>query len=73
MLATDIIDKIKQLPPEEQAEVIRFAYRLDAERKLTGEELSTLAQKYVETENASEAMMVRESIIRGFYGSDTDA
>jgi hypothetical protein len=38
MTASRIIHVIEALPPEEQAEVIQFAYRLDAERCLTGAE-----------------------------------
>ena len=45
MTADQIIQEIKSLPPDEQAEVIRFAYRMDAERKLTGKELSSLAER----------------------------
>jgi hypothetical protein len=38
--ASQIIDEIKRLAPEEQAGVVRFVYELDAERKLSGPELS---------------------------------
>jgi hypothetical protein len=41
--AQQIIDEIKRLTPKEQLGVIRFAYQLDAERQLSGEELSKLA------------------------------
>ena len=33
MTIRQIMREIEELPPEEQAEVVRFAYRLDAERK----------------------------------------
>jgi hypothetical protein len=32
--ATQIIEEIKRLDPEQQLGVIRFAYQLDAERRL---------------------------------------
>jgi len=48
--------------------VIRFAYQLDAERKLSGNELSSLAGRMAETNDAVEAAMIREAIVRGFYG-----
>jgi hypothetical protein len=48
MTAAQIINEIKSLPVEEQAEVIRFAYQMDAERQLTGKELSSLAERRVE-------------------------
>ena len=53
--------------------VIRFAYQLDAERHLTGSELSSLAERVVNTTDAVEAARVREAIVRGFYGQHQDA
>ena len=49
MTASQIIEEIKRLDPEQQLGVIRFAYQLDAERKLTGDELSGLAEHMVRT------------------------
>ena len=71
MTTAQIIEEIKHLSPPEQAEVIRFTYRLDAERQLSGKELSALAQRLVDTSDPTEAMLVRETIVRGFYGSQT--
>ena len=68
MTAAQIIEEIKRLDPKDQAGVIRFAYQLDAERKLTGSELSSLATRMTETNDPAEAAMIRERIIRGFYG-----
>lgn len=68
MTATQIIEEIKRLPPEEQLGVIRFAYRLDAERRLSGDELSALAERMVNATDPAEQTRVREEIIRGFYG-----
>ena len=65
MTAHQIIEEIKRLDPKEQLGVIRFAYQLDAERHLTGNELSSLAERMVKT---TEAAAIRESIVRGFYG-----
>jgi hypothetical protein len=66
--AAQIIEEIKRLDPKEQLGIIRFAYQLDAERHLTGGELSSLAERMVNTTDAVEAARVRESIVRGFYG-----
>jgi hypothetical protein len=71
--ASQIIDEIKSLTPEEQAGVVRFIYQLDAERKLSGPELSTLASRLVEAADPAEASRVRETIVRGFYGAQRDA
>lgn len=48
-----IIDEIKSLPPDEQAGVVRFVYQLDAERKLSGNELSALAERFVSATDPS--------------------
>jgi len=66
--ARQIIEEIKRLNPREQLGVIRFAYQLDAERHLTGNELSSLAERMVHARDAVEAAAVREMIVRGFYG-----
>jgi hypothetical protein len=71
--ASQIIDEIKSLSPEEQAGVVRLVYQLDAERKLSGPELSTLAARLVKAEDPVEASRVRETIVRGFYGVERDA
>ena len=73
MTAAKIIEEIKNLPPEQQAEVIRFTYRLDAERRLTSDELSALAKRMTNTSDPAEAALVREAIVRGFYGREGNA
>jgi hypothetical protein len=71
--ADQIIREIETLPAEEQAAVIRFAYRLDAQRQLTGPELSALAERMVQSSDPAETMMLREEIERGFYGGKPNA
>ena len=71
MTAGEIIEEIKRLDPKEQLGVIRFAYQLDAERKLSGAELSSLAARMTETDDVVEAARIREAIVRGFYGAKT--
>ena len=73
MTAIQIIEEIKRLDPKEQLGVIRFAYQLDAERKLTGKELSGLAERMVNATDPAEQARVREEIIRGFYGRRQNA
>jgi hypothetical protein len=73
MTASQVIRELEALPPDEQAEVIRFAYRLDAGRQLTGPELSSLADKMVRTSDLAEAALVRDAIVRGFYGANSHA
>jgi hypothetical protein len=71
--AREIIRAIERLPPTEQAEVIQFAYRLDAERKLSGKELGALAQRMIDTNDPVEKLRIREELTRGFYGAESDA
>jgi hypothetical protein len=66
--AAEIIEEIRRLDPKEQLGIIRFAYQLDAERKLSGSELSGLATRMTETDDPAEAATIREAIVRGFYG-----
>ncbi len=73
MSATQVIKEIEQLTPSEQAEVIQFAYRLDAERILSGKEIGTLAKRMIEASDPVEKLRIREELTRGFYGGKPDA
>ena len=73
MTAEQIISEIEILSPEEEAKVVRFAYRFDAERQLTGKELSALAERMVESTDPTQTALLREEIIRGFYGGKPHA
>ena len=73
MTASEIIEEIKRLDPKEQLGVIRFAHQLDAERKLSGTELSGLAERMVNTSDELEAARIREIITLGFNGQRRDA
>jgi hypothetical protein len=67
MTVSQIIDEIMQLSPSDQAEVIHFAYQLDAKRQLSGDGLAALAQRMVDTSNPAGALLLREAIMSGFY------
>ena len=73
MTANQIIQEIEVLSPEEQAKVVRFAYQLDAERKLSGPELTALAERMVATTDPAETAQLRGAIARGFYGGRPNA
>ncbi len=73
MTAKQVIHDLEELSPVEQAEVIRHAYRLDAERQLTGGELTALAKRMVVAENPDEQARIRAEITRGFYGGRENA
>jgi len=67
------MQEIESLPFEDQAAVIRFAYRLDAERHLTGPELTSLAERMTQSTDPVEDMALRDEITRGFYGGKSNA
>jgi len=69
MTANEIIEEIKRLDLKEQLDVIRFAYRLAAERRLTGKELSELAEQMVNATDPAEEAIIREAMVRGFYSA----
>jgi len=69
MTATEIIAEIKRLHRKEQLGVIRFAYQLDAKRRLTGKELAQLAERMVNATDAVEEALIREAMIRGFHSA----
>ena len=48
---------------------MQFAYQLDAARKLSGGELSALAQRMVEARDPAESAVLRAAIVQGFYGA----
>jgi len=66
--ATEIIREIEALPPQEQEKVVRFAWRLGAQRKLSPNELGRLAKELAATDDPVEAVVLREEIVQGFYG-----
>jgi hypothetical protein len=69
MTASEIIVEIKRLDRKEQLGVIRFAYQLDAERRLTGKELAQLAERMVNATDPAEEALIREAMVRGFSGA----
>ena len=71
--ADQVIQEIQGLTPAEQAKVIQFAYRLDAERMLSGKELGALAKRMIEASDPAEKLRIREELTRGFYGAKPDA
>ncbi len=73
MTAVQIIEEIKRLPREEQAQVIEFARQVGEGRPLTPEQLGKLAKQMVEAPDPAEADRLQELIERGFYGGQAHA
>lgn len=69
MTANEIIKEIKRLDLQEQLGVIRFAYQLDAQRRLSGKELAELAERMVNATDRTEEAIIREAMVRGFYSA----
>lgn len=68
MTGTEMMKEIEALPPGDPTEVIRFAHRLDAQRRLSGPELSQLAERMAAAPDPAETALLRAEIVRGFYG-----
>jgi hypothetical protein len=66
---TEIIREIEALLPNEREQVIRFAWRLGAQRKLSPDELGNLAEQLTTIDEPLETTALREEIVRGFYGA----
>ena len=68
MSAAQVIEEIKHLPPNEQAEVIQFVVELARTRQLTAQELGKLADRLATTDDPAEIVRLRSAMTRGFYG-----
>jgi hypothetical protein len=73
MSASQIIEAIKQLPLEEQAEVLRFAREFDLQRRLSPEELEALGRRLADATDPNETKRLTEELVRGFYGGEAHA
>jgi hypothetical protein len=68
MTAAKVIEEIKRLGPDDQAEVVRFALELAQSRQLSPQELGRLADRLAESEDPAEIMRLKSAMKRGFYG-----
>ena len=66
MSLKDDLDKIRAHANADER--IRLGYEAVV-RQLSGAELSKLAERMTETDDAVEAARIRETIVRGFYGT----
>jgi hypothetical protein len=71
MSAAEIIDEIKHLPPDEQAQVASF-FR-EWKRPMTPEELGKLAERLAGESDPQRARALMQEMTVGFYGEDPDA
>ena len=75
MSAAEIIREIEQLPPEQRAEVVRFARQFESElvRRLSPEELGQLAERLIAAKSDAEAEVIKQAMVEGFYGTQVHA
>ena len=69
MTAGQIISEIRNLPAKEQGEIIRFVQDMESKMRMSGSELTGLAEKLAGAKNPAEANRLREEIAKGFYGA----
>jgi hypothetical protein len=67
--AAKVIEEIMHLPREEQSRVLDFALQLKRGRQLSGDQLSALAQRMVDSADPAEVERLKSEITRGFYGN----
>jgi hypothetical protein len=72
MHVTEIMEAIKELPPEQRGEIARFAQQFGG-RQLTPEELGELAERLAAATDPAEAAAIEKAIVNGFYGAKIDA
>ena len=68
MTAAKVIEEIKSLTPNEQAEVIQFAITLARRRQLTAVELGELAERLSSASDPAEVLRLKSALTSGFYG-----
>ena len=67
MTAAKVIEEIKHLPPNEQAEVIQFAVELARTRQLTAQDLGELGDRLAQSSDPAEIIRLKSAMTRGFY------
>lgn len=73
MSAAQIIEAIKELPPEQRADVVRFARQYESVPQLSPEELGALADRLASATDPGEIARLEGAIVNGFYGAKVDA
>ena len=73
MSAQQIIEAIKDLPPEQRADVVRFTRRYETVPQLSPGELGALADRLASATDPAEIAELEKAIVNGFYGAKVDA
>ncbi len=73
MDARQVMAEILALPPSEQAKVIEFTSALRFGGALPPERLVELAQRLADAGETSSGLVLKDELLRGFYGDSPDA
>ena len=68
MTATQMIEEMDSLAPDEQAKVIQHAFELARHRQLSADELGDLADLLAASNDPAEIIRLKSAMTRGFYG-----
>ena len=69
MSVAEIKQAIEKLTPQEKGKVFQFVHDLEAKQRLSGRQLSALAEKLAQATDPMEISRLREEIGQGFYGT----
>jgi hypothetical protein len=73
MDARQIMAEILALPASERARVIEFTSALKFDGALPPERLAKLAQRLADSEDTESGLLLKEELVRGFYGDSPNA
>ncbi len=73
MSAIQVIEAIKQLPPEERLDVLRFVREYETAPKLTPEQLGELGERLAQATDPEEIATLEKALMTDFYGMKIDA
>ncbi len=68
-----MIEAIKELPPEERLDVLRFVRGYETAPKLSPEQLGELGESLAHATDPEEIATLEQAIMNGFYGMKIDA
>lgn len=69
MSVAEIKQAIEKLTPQEKGKVFQFVHDLEAKHRMSGRQLTGLAEKLSHAKDPAEISRLREEIGQGFYGT----
>ena len=71
MSVGEILKELPKLSANDLSQVFRLVYDLEAKHRMSGGQLTQLAEKLPLTQDSKEVSRLREEIGRGFYGTSS--